>query len=82
MLNWDNTARRGVNGTVVHHGTPLEYRKWLIALVDEAVRRPVAERLIFINAWNEWAEGTHLEPDLEFGRGYLEATRDAMAINC
>ncbi|MDR1151438.1 MAG: glycoside hydrolase family 99-like domain-containing protein [Bifidobacteriaceae bacterium] len=82
MVSWDNTARRGVHATVVHHANPLEYKKWLIALVDATARRPAPERLIFINAWNEWAEGTHLEPDQKFGRGYLEATRDAMAINC
>jgi hypothetical protein len=36
------------------------------------------EAIIFINAWNEWAEGNHLEPDLKFGRGYLEATKRAL----
>lgn len=36
------------------------------------------ENLIFINAWNEWAEGTHLEPDQKWGRRYLEMTQKAL----
>jgi lipopolysaccharide biosynthesis protein len=73
--SWDNTARRGAGSVVVLNGTPGNYERWL----GEAVRRtrqdfPDADRLVFINAWNEWAEGCHLEPDRKYGRGFLEAT--------
>jgi len=72
---WDNTARCGANALVVLNGTPRNYEKWL----GEAVRRsrqdfPDSNRLVFINAWNEWAEGCHLEPDRKYGRAFLEAT--------
>jgi hypothetical protein len=39
---------------------------------------PLERRIVFIKSWNEWAEGNHLEPDLRFGRGYLEALRDEL----
>jgi lipopolysaccharide biosynthesis protein len=60
---------------IVWNGTPANYEYWL----SEAVRKtreefPSHERLVFINAWNEWAEGCHLEPDLKYQRQFLEAT--------
>jgi lipopolysaccharide biosynthesis protein len=73
--SWDNTARRGSKAVVVLNATPANYEHWL----GEACRRTESERapeerLVFINAWNEWAEGCHLEPDRRYGRGFLEAT--------
>ncbi len=79
MLAWDNTARRGPRAHVAHGATPMLYRKWLTGVLDqdmESNREP--ESLVFINAWNEWAEGATLEPDDQFGLGFLEATRDSI----
>lgn len=78
---WDNSARRRHRGAAIFHGsTPELYRRWL----EEAVRRFVPpspdENLVFINAWNEWAEGNHLEPCERWGTAYLEATRDVLAL--
>ncbi len=77
---WDNTARRKQGGTVFARSTPQRYGHWLAnALRDSVARMPArADRLIFVNAWNEWAEGAHLEPDARYGHGYLAATRDAL----
>lgn len=78
--SWDNTARRKNNGTILYGSSPCQYQKWLYnAAVDttQRISNP-DERLVFINAWNEWAEGAHLEPDQQYGFGYLEATRTAL----
>ena len=40
--------------------------------------RPPERRLLFLKAWNEWAEGNHLEPDLRFGTGFLQVVADAL----
>jgi hypothetical protein len=49
----------------------LEMSKWTLANL------PADRRILFLNAWNEWAEGNHLEPDLQNGTGYLEAVLKA-----
>jgi len=81
MTGWDNTARRGARGSWIYHGaTPANFRRWLRATVLQArVEAWAPETAVFINAWNEWAEGTYLEPDRDFGRGWLEAVASATA---
>ncbi|WP_162199193.1 glycoside hydrolase family 99-like domain-containing protein [Methanoculleus sediminis] len=76
---WDNTARRPNQATVFHGATPENYREWLINVIRHTEKtHPPKERFVFINAWNEWAEGAHLEPDRKYGYGYLKATSDAI----
>ena len=73
--SWDNTPRLGKRSTMGLNGTPGNYEFWLSeALRKTALDYPGEERLLFINAWNEWAEGCHLEPCRKYGRKYLEAT--------
>jgi glycosyltransferase involved in cell wall biosynthesis len=75
---WDNSPRTGSRAVVLHNSTPEAYENWLLEVLKRTVERPQAERLVFINAWNEWGEGCHLEPDVRSGHGYLEATRRAL----
>ena len=78
MLAWDNTARRGLDATVYHRADPAAYRRWLEAMLRDAQQHGERDEVVFINAWNEWAEGTHMEPDDRHGHGWLEATRAAL----
>jgi glycosyltransferase involved in cell wall biosynthesis len=80
MPSWDNTARRLERGTSWIHASPEAYGRWLRGAVSRTCReQPAERRLVFINAWNEWAEGCHLEPDVRHGYRYLEETRAALA---
>lgn len=76
--NWDNTPRSGYRGLVLHGATPELFRSHLRAAVSLAQRARPEHRLLFVKSWNEWAEGNHLEPDVRFGRGYLEVMRDEL----
>jgi len=76
LPNWDNTPRSGRNGLVLHGSTPELFRRHVRRALAIVASDPPEERLVFVKSWNEWAEGNHLEPDLEFGRGYLEVIRE------
>jgi lipopolysaccharide biosynthesis protein len=79
MPSWDNTARRQERGTIFVNATPKSYYRWLHPIIRETrARYGGEERLVFINAWNEWAEGCHLEPDEKHGFAWLNATRRAL----
>jgi lipopolysaccharide biosynthesis protein len=75
--SWDNTARTGSRAVLMLNGTPDNYEHWLASTIDLVKARDDSDPLVFINAWNEWAEGCHLEPDRRYGRAFLEATRNA-----
>jgi lipopolysaccharide biosynthesis protein len=75
---WDNEPRRSGAGRVFAHTSPRGYRDWLRHAIATAQRRVPMRPLVFINAWNEWAEGAVLEPDAQLGHARLEATRNAL----
>jgi len=78
--SWDNEPRRRGGGAIYLGSSPTGYRKWLVNAIRDTLARFDAadERIVFVNAWNEWAEGAHLEPDQKYGYAYLQATRDAL----
>ncbi len=77
MAPWDNTPRYG-SRAMVHINTDNDaFRIWLLeALLDTYKRNSAQERIVFLHSWNEWCEGTYIEPDGRQGRRYLEETRD------
>jgi lipopolysaccharide biosynthesis protein len=75
MVSWDNTPRRQENGIVFINSTPETFELHLADAASSVAEEPPDRRLLFVNAWNEWAEGNYLEPDLHYGTGWLEAVR-------
>jgi hypothetical protein len=78
FTGWDNTPRRGRNGVVIASGSAAAFGDDLRNCVRLAKEWDAEEPLVFINAWNEWAEGCHLEPDKRNGRSHLEQVRAVM----
>ena len=76
---WDNEPRKPAQGHVYAGSSPRLYAEWLTKLCEDSFEKHAdEERLVFINAWNEWAEGAHLEPDRRYGHAYLRATATSL----
>jgi hypothetical protein len=79
--SWDNTARRMERGTSWINSSPENYFAWFVNVIKRARNLlPPQQRFVFINAWNEWGEGCHLEPDEKHGYAFLNATRQAICL--
>ncbi|SCW31818.1 Lipopolysaccharide biosynthesis protein [Lachnospiraceae bacterium C10] len=76
FVDFDNSPRAQKNGLIFRGSTPKQFKKYLYRHM--VLSREENKDYIFINAWNEWGEGCHLEPDTDYGYGYLEAVKSAL----
>ncbi len=80
--SWDNTARKPNCPHIFYGSSPELYKEWLSDAANFTMKvNSEEEKIVFINAWNEWAEGTHLEPDRKYGYAYLQAAAEVV-LNC
>lgn len=77
FVDWDNTARKGNRGFVIHGATPEKFEKYLSEQIRRADKVYKKDKL-FLFAWNEWAECGYIEPDEKYGYGYLQAIKNAL----
>jgi hypothetical protein len=77
--SWDNSARNKINPFIFLNANPEKYKEWLAFHTKNFKPSREEENFIFVNAWNEWAEGNHLEPCQKWGRAYLQAHLDVMS---
>lgn len=75
FVGWDNSPRRGKDGIILANTSISVFESVLDETVRSLSSKPPEEQIIFLNAWNEWAEGNHLEPDLKFGHEFLKSVR-------
>lgn len=78
--SWDNTPRLGTRGIVYVNSTPELFEGNVRKAASFLAEYPVAQRLLFVKAWNEWAEGNHLEPDRKYGHQWLQALQNGLAV--
>lgn len=76
--NWDNSPRSGLNGLILHDSTPELFRRQLKVALERVAPEAPSERIVFLKAWNEWAEGNYVEPDLKFGHDYLDVLKQEL----
>lgn len=76
---FDNSSRRSEGAAILIDSSPDKYESWLRTIAEQTRQHRIGdERIVFINAWNEWAEGNHLEPDLKHGHAFLKATANVI----
>jgi hypothetical protein len=78
LPNWDNTPRSGLRGLVFENATPDLFRGLLRRAIERVEDKPADERIVFLKAWNEWAEGNYVEPDQKWGRAWLEVIKQEL----
>lgn len=78
LPNYDHTPRSGRRGLLLHKATPKLFEALLMQVFKKRKKIPLEENIVFLKAWNEWGEGNYLEPDLKYGKGFLEAIRNAL----
>lgn len=78
MPNWDHTPRSGNGGTVLHNSTPKLFEQHAREVLKTTENKSEEHKIVFLKSWNEWGEGNYMEPDIRYGRGYIEALRNAL----
>lgn len=79
--NWDHSPRSGANAIILKKSTPELFKKVAEKAIHFVSKKKESEQIIFIASWNEWGEGNYMEPDQEFGKGYINALREAIDNN-
>lgn len=71
LPNWDHTPRSGNRGLVLHKSTPALFYKHVVSIFRLLNNKPESKQIVFLKSWNEWGEGNYLEPDLKYGKEYI-----------
>lgn len=75
--NFDHSPRSKERGVVINDHSPKKWENLSFEIFSQCCHREGEHNLVFLKAWNEWGEGNYLEPDLKYGKGFINATRRA-----
>lgn len=78
VSNWDYTPRRGMGGLIYKNSTPELFYNHVCQAIDLISSKPKERQILFLKSWNEWGEGNYIEPDIQFGKGYIYALNKAI----
>lgn len=78
MPNWDHTPRSGEGGSVLHNATPELFEEHATSVLKTVLKKSDGNRIVFLKSWNEWGEGNYMEPDIRYGKGYINALKRAI----
>ena len=76
FVGFDNTPRHAHRGAIIDCCTPIAFKQSLARIYEQSIKNN--NDMVFINAWNEWGEGSYMEPDLKYGKGYLNALKEVI----
>lgn len=76
--NWDTTPRRSMGAMILKNAKPKYFKQHVKDALRIIAQKPKDKQIIFLKSWNEWGEGNYMEPDLQFGHGYLNALKEAI----
>jgi hypothetical protein len=77
--NWDNSPRVGKSALIIHNSTPKLFETHVLNTLKLIENKASEDKVIFLRSWNEWAEGNYMEPDVKFGKGYIEALKRVLS---
>lgn len=78
LPNWDRSARSGKNASIYHGSTPELFRNNIERALEYTKEKNDEHKILFLMSWNEWAEGNYIEPDLKFGKQYLNVIKETI----
>ena len=75
--NWDHSPRSGRKGHILINSTPEKFKRHVKEVFNLVSNKQ--NKIVILKSWNEWAEGNYIEPDLKYGKAYLEVLKDLLA---
>ena len=76
--NWDASPRRGEGAYILDGSTPVHFKQHIKMVLNIVKEKPLGDQIIFLKSWNEWGEGNYMEPDLKYGKGYINVLRESL----